>query len=154
MNPIEIEEALSRISRSPFDGENFPASFLEALGNKPTVIQRVIAGSARNSDVEGGVLQYKNIHLAVSESGRTHKKLKELRNSQKTAKSKVRFILATDGEFLEAEDLIDNSVLSCSYADFGDHVGFFLPLAGVSVIKVRIQWVAATQASSLSAGHS
>ena len=40
MNAIEIEEAISALAERPFDAEEFPYSFLEALGNKETTLMR------------------------------------------------------------------------------------------------------------------
>ena len=135
MNAVEIEEAISELASAPFDAEQFPRVFLESFNNKKTTVKRLISGASKNSDVEGGVLQYKNIHLAVAEPGKVKEKLAELRASPKTEKGKVRFILATDGQTLEAEDLIENDYRDCDYPDFPNHFGFFLPLAGITTVK-------------------
>ncbi len=58
-----------------------------------------------------------------------------LRESQKTSAAKAKFILATDGVSLEAEDLISGEPVACAYPDFAKHFGFFLPLAGISTVK-------------------
>lgn len=102
MNAVEIEEAISRLADQPFDPENFPYAFLEAFGNKETTIKRLKSGSTNSSDLEGGVLQRSNIHLAVCQKGNVSKKLADLKSSAATAKGKVKFILATDGIDLEA----------------------------------------------------
>jgi hypothetical protein len=47
----------------------------------------------------------------------------------------AKFILATDGQTLEAEDLAGGETIACAYPDFPNHFGFFLPLAGISTIK-------------------
>lgn len=53
-----------------------------------------------------------------------------------TAKAKAQFILATDGETVKAEDLeSDDPPVVCTYRDFPDHFGFFLPLAGIPTVK-------------------
>ena len=135
MNAVEIEEAISELASAPFDAEDFPRVFLESFNNKPTTVKRLLASATKNSDVEGGVLQYKNIHLAVAEPGRVSEKLAELRGSPKTTTGKVRFILATDGQTLEAEDLVEGEIRVCDYRDFPNHFGFFLPLAGITTVK-------------------
>ena len=48
---------------------------------------------------------------------------------------RVRFILATDGEDFEAEDLAAGETVVCDYTGFPDHFGFFLPLAGISTVR-------------------
>ena len=69
--------------------------FPQAFGNKETTIKRLRSGS---SNIRlGGVLQRNNIHIAVCPPGRVAKTLAALRASPKTAASKAKFILATDG---------------------------------------------------------
>ncbi len=83
----------------------------------------------------GGVLQTKNIHIAVAQPGEVSKTLAALKASPATTKAKAQFILATDGTDLEAEDLESGETVACAYQDFPDHFGFFLPLAGITTVK-------------------
>ena len=135
MNAVEIEVAVSALAAQPFDTAEFPFAFLAAFGNKETTIKRLRKGDSNHSDLPGGVLQKNNIHLAVCEPGRVGETLKALRESPKTAPAKAKFILATDGETLEAEDLASGETITSDYPDFAQHFGFFLPLAGISTIK-------------------
>ncbi|WP_026630462.1 hypothetical protein [Dyadobacter alkalitolerans] len=66
---IEIEEAISSLAEQPFDFAQFPYAFLEVFGNKETTIKRLKSGNSNKSDVEGGVLQQNNIHIAVCDVG-------------------------------------------------------------------------------------
>ncbi len=135
MNAVEIEEAISQLAEQPFDPVNFPYAFLEAFGNKETTIKRLRAGASNKSDL-GGVLQASNIHIKVCAEGEVTKTLTELRESPSTVRAKAKFILATDGHTLEAENLAsDDSPVACAYKDFPDHFGFFLPLAGISTVR-------------------
>jgi len=134
MNPVEIEEAVSQLAQEPFDRAEFPFQFLLAFGNPTTTIKRLRAGSTNQSDI-GGVLQRNNIHIAACEPGAVEATLTALRESPKTASNKAKFILATDGEEFEAEDLTSGETVACAYADFPDHFGFFLPLAGISTVE-------------------
>jgi hypothetical protein len=134
MNPVEIEEAVSKLALEPFDRADFPYQFLTAFGNKSTTIQRLRAGATNASDVDGGVLQRSNIHIATCSSGDVDATLKALRDSPKTASGKAKFILATDGEDFQAEDVSGEATVACSYAQFPDHFGFFLPLAGITTV--------------------
>ena len=68
-------------------------------------------------------------------SGEIDKKLGILKQSKETTKSKVKFILATDGEDFISEDLNSGEILSCSFKDIVNHFGFFLPLAGIETTK-------------------
>lgn len=135
MNAVEIEAALSDLALESFDAAEFPFSFLAAFGNKETTLKRLRSGNSNGSDVPGGVLLRNNIHIAVCEAGAVGEALGALRASPATAKAKAKFILATDGETLEAEDLASGETVAPAYPDFPNHLGFFLPLAGISTIK-------------------
>jgi hypothetical protein len=135
MNAVEIEEAVSDLARLPFDPATFPFAFLEAFGNKETTIRKLKSGASNASDVDGGVLQRSNIHLAVAAKGEVSAKLAELKASPKTGTQKAKYILATDGEMLEAEDLISGETLACTFPALSDHFGFFLTLAGITTVK-------------------
>ena len=134
MNAVEIEEAITALSERPFDLAEFPYAFLEAFGNKDTTIKRLRSGASNKSDL-GGVLQTNNIHIKVCPKGEVTKTLMALKASTATARAKSRFTLATDGTAFEAEDLTTGETVACDYADFPNHFGFFLPLAGITTIK-------------------
>ena len=104
MNAVEIEEAVSELAAAPFEAAEFPYAFLAAFGNKDTTIKRLRSGASNASDVPGGVLQRTNIHLATCAPGTVDATLAALRTSPKTAANKAKFILATDGISLAAED--------------------------------------------------
>ncbi len=123
MNPVEIEEAVSELAAAPFHPAEFPYAFLAAFGNKETTIKRLRSGVSNKSDI-GGVLQTSNIHIAVSAKGEVTKTLLLLKASPATTRAKARFILATDGATLEAEDLATGETVACEYAAFPDHFGF------------------------------
>jgi len=135
MNAVEIEEAVSKLAEVSFDGESFPYAFLEAFGNKETTLKKLRSGNTNQSDL-GGVLQRNNIHLKVCPLGEVATTLDALRQSPKTTSQKAKFILATDGVELQAESLEgEGETVVCEYADFHDHFGFFLPLAGITTVK-------------------
>ena len=135
MNAVEIEEAVSELAAQPFDAQEFPFAFLTAFGNKEVTVKRLRSASSNSSDVPGGVLQQKNIHIATCSTGMVSATLKALRDSPKTASLKARFVLATDGLTLEAEDLTTGETVACDYKDFPNHFGFFLALAGITTVK-------------------
>lgn len=135
MNAVEIEAALSDLALEPFDAAEFPFAFLAAFGNKETTLKRLRSGNNNASDVSGGVLLRNNVHIAICEAGAVGATLGALRASPATAKAKAKFILATDGETLEAEELASGEIIAPAYPDFPNHLGFFLPLAGISTIK-------------------
>lgn len=138
MNAIEIEEAVSDLAASPCDIDEFPFAFLTAFGNKDVTIKklRVKGKSTTNkSDVEGGVLQRLNIHIAVAGTDRLDDTLIALRDSPQTSKAKAKYVLATDGVQVIAEELATGEVLSCEFSELGNHFGFFLTLAGISAVR-------------------
>ena len=136
MNAVEIEEAISELAEQPFDRAEFPFQFLAAFGNKATTIKRLRSGASNSSDLEDGVLQRNNIHIATCEPGEVDATLQALRQSPQTASARAKFILATDGETLQAEEVGSHEApIACEYADFPDHFGFLLPLAGITTVK-------------------
>lgn len=136
MNAVEIEEAISLLAEQDFDSASFPYAFLEAFGNKPATIKRLKSGNTNSSDIEGGVLQRNNIHIATCSEGAVSETLTRLKDSPATAKGKAKFVVATDGIDFEAEDLTsDDPPVVCRFNEFPDHFGFFLPLAGITTVK-------------------
>src|SRR5690349_20305473 len=134
MNAVEIEEAISQLAEQPFVAGEFPFAFLQAFGNKETTLRRLRKGDSNKSDLDG-VLQTNNIHIAVAAPGAVTKTLAALKASPATAKGKAKFILATDGDSFEAEDLTGGDTVACAFKDFPDHFGFFLQLAGITTVE-------------------
>jgi hypothetical protein len=136
MNAVEIEEAISELAGQPFNRAEFPYLFLGAFGNKEVTLKRLRTGNSNASDVTEGVLQRNHIHIATCDIGKVDETITALRDSPKTAALKAKFILATDGETLQAEDVTsDDAPIACEYANFHDYFGFFLPLAGITTVK-------------------
>ena len=134
MNAVEIEQAVSDLVEREFDADAFPFAFLEAFDNKSTTIKRLKSGESNKSDI-GGVLQTHNIHILVCPEGEVNAALNALQESPATRRAKSKFILATDGAFIEAENINTGETLVCDYDDLPKHFGFFLPLAGISYTK-------------------
>ncbi|MFL5012723.1 class I SAM-dependent DNA methyltransferase [Rhizobium sp.] len=134
MNAVEIEEAISTLAEQQFNPEEFPFAFLQAFGAKETTLRKLRKGESNRSDM-GGVLQRDNIHIAVAAPGKVTNTLGHLRASPATTRWKAKFVLATDGDAFEAEDLESGETVACAYTDFPNHFGFFLPLAGITTVK-------------------
>ncbi len=135
MNAVEIEEEISKLAEQPFDPAEFPYAFLEAFGNKPTVIKKLRSGHSNKTDLSGAVLQPSNIHMVACAAGDVSHMLEKLRSSPATVKHKAKFILATDGQDFQAEDMGTGETVACDYEDFPNHFGFFLSLAGITTVK-------------------
>jgi hypothetical protein len=140
MNAVEIEQAVSDLMEAEFDPAAFPYAFLEAFGNKETTLKRLKSGNTNTSDIPGGLLQRNNIHIKVCPEGQVTETLTLLRDSPATARLKARFILATDGKMLEAENRVDDvPPLACEFTDLPNHFGFFLPLAGITTVRQIVE---------------
>jgi hypothetical protein len=135
MNAVEIADAVADLAAAPFDATEFPYQFLKAFDKKETQLKRLKKGDTNRSDVPGGVLLQANIHIAVCLAGTTRATMERLKTSPKTTAAKAKFILATDGVILEAEDLTTGEAIAPDYPRFAEHVGFFLPLAGISTVR-------------------
>lgn len=156
MNAVEIEAALSELAQTPFDGAEFAYAFLAAFGHKDTTLKRLRTGQKGGgnnaSDVPGAVLLRNNIHIATCPEGQLAETFAALQASPATLKAKAKFILATDGVTLQAQEIVgaskgssaaasaktvalDGDILVSGYTDFPNHFGFFLPLAGISTVK-------------------
>ncbi len=147
MNPVEIEEAVSELADQTFDRQEFAYSFFKAFGNKKTTIDRVRKNKSYHSEIIFGggvdgkpqrsysVVLPQNIHIGTCETGRVAETLSFLRDSPKTKKFRAKFLLATDGEVLEAEEIVTGDVLSCEWNKLDDQFGFFLPLAGITTVQ-------------------
>jgi hypothetical protein len=135
MNAVEIEEAVSELVNQPFDRAEFPYEFLKAFDNKDATIKKLRAGASNLSDIAGAVLQRNNIHIATCDAGKVDETLRALRESPKTATAKAKFVLVTDGDTIQAEDMATGEVVVCAYSQLPDRFGFFLSLAGISTVK-------------------
>lgn len=135
MNAVEIESAISDLAIQPFEAAEFPYLFLAAFGNKEVTLKRLRSGNNNTSDLPGGVLLRNNIHIATCEAGNVSETFTALLASPATTKGKAKFVLATDGQTLEAQELASGETIACDFEDFPNHFGFLLPLAGISTIK-------------------
>ena len=139
MNAVEIEAAVSDLAAEPFQADEFPFQFLAAFDKKETQLKRLRKGDSNKSDVTVGdrraVLLQSNIHMAVCPLGETRATLERLKASPQTIKAKAKFVLATDGELLESEFLETGEAIASEYSKFAEHIGFFLPLAGISTVR-------------------
>ena len=134
MNAVEVEQAVTALFEQPFDPAEFPFAFLQAFGNKETTLKRLRRGESNKSDLNG-VLQTGNIHVAVAPPGEVTSTLAALKASSATARAKAKFILATDGDTLEAEDMLGGETIACAYEELPDYFSFLLPLAGITTVK-------------------
>jgi hypothetical protein len=126
MNAVEIEQAITELAEHPFDATEFPFAFLEAVGHEATTIKKLRNGASNKSDIDV-VLQSVHIHLKTCDVCHMPATLTDLKDSKatQTKRDKVRFLLVTDGENFEAEDLVTGETVSCPYDDPPNHFVFF-----------------------------
>ena len=136
MNAVEIEQAISELADQPYDAEEFPYAFLECFDTSAARSKKLRKGTSNKSDM-GGVLQAGSIHIKTCAAGEAPETLEALKASKatQTKRNKVRFVLATDGQQIEAEDLQTGDVIACDYTDLPNHFVFFWPIAGLSKTK-------------------
>jgi hypothetical protein len=130
MTPTEIADALSEISRAPFDPAEFGFSFAEATDNAPATVAKLRNGSYNRSDIQGGVLLNKKFHFAPAAPGFLDATLDALRMSKATGKNKPVVLIACDGELVSAEHVASGETRHFPWAELGNHFGFFLTAAG------------------------
>jgi hypothetical protein len=58
-----------------------------------------------------------------------------MRSSRPFLRGEAKFIVATDSQTLQAEELTSGETITPDFPDFRNHFGFPLPLAGISTIK-------------------
>ncbi len=96
MNPVEIEQAVSRLFEQPFGAESFSFDFVCAYKTPDATIRKAAPVSI------SGVLRRLKIHIKVDKLGDVEQALQEVRASEITRCYKARFLLAADGEELRA----------------------------------------------------
>ncbi len=136
MNAVEIEEAVSRLAEAPFAAAEFPYFFLEAFGNKETTLRRLRSDDSNQSRParrSPAAEQYPPPRCAPRARSPPH--CLHCARVPRPRVKRPKFILATDGKSFEAENLADGGTVACAYADFPDHFGYFLPLAGITTVK-------------------
>ena len=130
MNVAEIEDAVSRLAEAPFDPDTFFFQFMAAYGATQTTITRLKGGETNHSDITGAWLWRLNAHAGIADKADAPALRDRLKASPSTSHRRARFVIATDGDEIAAEDLRTGETLNCPLADLDDHFSFFLPLAG------------------------
>ena len=119
MNAIETKEAISAFSEQSFDAQKFPYAFLVSFENKVEMLKRFWSSASNRPDL-GGIPHVQNIHSAVCDQGAI---TATLTANPSNAKATAKFVLATDGNELEADDLNIVETIACAYKPLNDHVG-------------------------------
>jgi hypothetical protein len=136
MNPVEIAEAIAKLTTHHYRPETFLAGFMAAYGAPKATLKRIKTGEGNSSDFTDGVLWRRWLHFKPSAKGMITSDLELIESSKKTVQAKVRYAIACDGREFGARDLKTGEVLFCEMANLEDHFGFFLPIAGIDRYEV------------------
>ena len=130
-NILLTEEFRSELNRKDFrlpGGKVFDdlESYLNIRGNESALIEAVMRAAKLEAKQETGVDEIKDLTIF----------------SRSTAGASIEWdlfylsgtITAQSEQELEAEEIGTGEALACAYPKFGDHFGFFLPLAGISTV--------------------
>ncbi len=134
MNAFGTEQKVISLSSKTFDSLNFPYNFLETFGIERSIIKSLRLGDTNKSDM-GGVLLKNQIHIAVCNLGQVKETFEELKESSATSKFHAKYILATDGFTLKAENLHLDEKISCDFCELPFYVWFFLSIADSPIVK-------------------
>ena len=137
MKATEILEELEKLVAQPFDRDEFAFQFIQCFPqSSKTTLDRLRKGSTNKTDLPHGLLQRNNIHILTTDVGEVEAGFAALKDSAATTKHKAKYILATDGETLQAEILKSGDYIACALTALpDDHFGFLLPLAGITTNK-------------------
>ncbi len=135
MTPLEMCEAVEELVRHPFDPQTFPYDLLRAYDFGETSIQKLQASgssSSNKSRLPGGIRDRRKAHILIVDKPKTlNDAVSLLLEAEGQEKQKVRFIIASDGEHIYAEDLKTGDVCNFTLPELPEHFGFFLPLANI-----------------------
>ncbi len=134
MNAVEIEQAVSDLAERRSTRPSFPSPSSRPSATRRPPSSGCAAGDSNKSDSRRRASDQQHPHRR-RRAGEVTETLAALKASPATAKAKAKFVLATDGETFEAEDLESGETVACDYADLPDHFGFFLPLAGITTVR-------------------
>ncbi len=137
MNVGEIETLITALAEGEFDPEGFLLDFVACFGAPDATITKLAAGTSNKSDQPGGLWWRGKMHGVVCAPGDLDDAQAALAASPAHVKDKkLRFLLATDGQTLRAEDLKSGETLNCTLEELTYDFRFFLPLANYERFKV------------------
>ena len=137
MNVAEIEKLITALAEGEFEPERFLLNFVECFGAPDATVKKLAAGTTNKSDQPGGLWWRGKMHGVVCAPGDLDAAQAALWASPAHVKDKkLRFLLATDGQTLRAEDIKSGETLNCTLEELTYDFRFFLPLANYERFKV------------------
>ena len=148
VNPLTILNRCEQLIKTPYNPHHFAYSFLSVYYTSQATIARLQEGTYNKTDllpdvISGGVALCVSsaIHLCALPIECHHNQLEHvfhaLKASSATKREKVRFVLATNGVDIYAQNCHSEEDHFFSFADLPNQCAFFFPLAGICVPKGR-----------------
>ena len=124
-----------RLAEQPFDAAEFPFAFLQRLRQQGDDAQAAAHGRVQQVRPGRRAPAQQHPHRGCRAGRRSRRRSPRCGAARRRRGRKAKFILATDGDELRGRGPDAGETVACAYADFPNHFGFFLPLAGISTVK-------------------
>lgn len=131
MNIAEIESSLRELVELPFDAGIFIYRFLEIYDAPKATITKLRQGTSGYPLLNGDILLKNKVFFRIAPEGQTASTVDALAADPLTKKHAPRFLIATDGEEVYAQDLKADQTCDIPFDKLNDAFDFFLPLAGI-----------------------
>lgn len=131
MNIAEIESSLRDLVEAPFDAVNFVYRFLEIYDAPKSTITKLRQGTSGYLLSNGDLLWKKKLFFRIAPKGQTAATVDAMAGDPLTKKHTPRFLIATDGEEIFAQDIKADQTRDIPFDNLNDAFDFFLPLAGI-----------------------
>lgn len=131
MNIAGIESSLRDLVEVSFDADNFIYRFLEIYDAPKSTITKLRQGTNDYSLLNGDLLWKKKLFFRIAPKGQTAATVDALAADPLTKKHGPRFLIATDGEEVYAQDIKADQACDIPFIKLNDAFDFFLPLAGI-----------------------
>lgn len=131
MNIAGIESSLRDLLEVSFDADSFIYRFLEIYDAPKSTITKLRQGTSDYSLLNGDLLWKKKLFFRIAPKGQTAATVDALAADPLTKKHAPRFLIATDGEEVYAQDIKTDQTCDIPFSKLNDAFDFFLPLAGI-----------------------
>jgi len=131
MNIAGIESSLRDLVEISFDADSFIYRFLEIYDAPKSTITKLRQGTSGYSLLNGDLLWKKKLFFRIAPKGQTAATVDALAADPLTKKHAPRFLIATDGEEVYAQDIKADQTCDIPFDKLNDSFDFFLPLAGI-----------------------
>ena len=136
MNIVQIEEAVKNLVTNTESGDLSQSEFiyelLLAYGHRKQSVTRLRTGERNLARDEANTVFWKrHLYFKVETSAELHGVIDAMRKEARTARHKIRFVIATDFKLLLAIDTKTGDTLDIEFKDLAKKFDFFLPWAGM-----------------------